>query len=171
MNYFDWLLLIVAPNYDQRANHIKLLIALYSTEFHWVVKRDQNRARDGMDLRSDYRQDTGLYPELYGPCTCLEMFVAMAIRCENELMYKYDPDAGDQTDHWFWMMINNLGLDYYDDSHFNERAVNNILERFMSRKYGPDLAFCPFPVENFVPDFEQMELAYQMNFYIRENFY
>ena len=135
------------------------------------MKRDQNRALDGLDLRGVFTRETGQYPDIFGQCTCLELFVSMAIRCENELMYNYDPDEGDQTDRWFWMMINNLGLDYYDDSHFSERKVDDILENFMNRDYGHDLEFCPFPVTVFVPDFDKMELAYQMNYYIRENFY
>lgn len=171
MNYFDWLVLIIAPDYRQRAHHIKLLLALYSKEFHWVVKRDQNRALDGLDLRGMYERETGEGAGIFGPCTCLELFVSMAIRCGNELMYDYGPEEGDQTDRWFWMMINNLSLDYYDDAHFDPGRVNDILEHFMNRKYGRRLEYSPFPVSDYVADFDKMELAYQMNYYIRENFY
>ena len=171
MNYFDWLLMIIAPDYRQRSFHIKLLLALFSKEFQWVIKRDQNRALDGLELRGVFKRETGDYPDIFGECTCLELFVSMAIRCENELMYDYDDDAEDHTDRWFWMMVNNLGLDYYDDDHFNPDAVDKILDNFMDRNYGRNFEYCPFPVTVFVADFDKMELAYQMNYYIRENFY
>ena len=171
MTYFDWLVIRISPDYHQRDIYMKLLFALFSKEFRWVVKRDQNRAKDGLDLRSEFEQETDLCPDILGPCTCLEMFIAMAIRCENDLMYNYDPDLGDQTDRWFWTMMSNLGLLNYDDMDFDPDAVDDILERFMDRDYGPNLEYCPFPMRYFVPNFEKMELAYQLNYYIRENFY
>ena len=172
MSYLDWLVYIVTPDYHQRDHFSKLLLALYSTEFYWVIKRDKNRAVDGLDLRDQYERETGLYCDAYGPCTVLEMLIALAIRCENELMYMYDPDAGDQTDRWFWMMLDNLELtDFSDYSGFDEEKIDDILARFMDRNYGPNLRFCPFPVSFYVPEFEKMELAYQMNYYVKEKFY
>lgn len=172
MSYFDWLVYIVAPDYRQRDHYTKLLLALYSTEFYWVINRDKNRAADGLDMRDQYERETGLYCDAYGPCTVLEMLIALAIRCENELMYMYDPGAGNQTERWFWMMIDNLGMSRFDDyHHFDELEIDDILARFMDRNYGPDLEYCPFPVQNWVPGFEKMELAYQMNYYVKEKFY
>ena len=171
MTYFDWLVFIIAPDYRQRDLYTKLFFALYSIEFFWVIPRDKNRAIDGLDLREQFERETGLYCDECGPCNCLEMFIALAIRCENELMYTYDPESGDQTDRWFWMMIENLGLDFYTDSNFDYDEVDDILYRFMSRNYGKNLEFCPFPVSVFVSDFEKMELVYQMNYYIKEKYY
>ena len=172
MTYFDWLVFIIAPDYHQRDRYTKLLLALYSTEFYWVINRDKNRAVDGLDLRDQFERETGLYCDLYGPCTVLEMFVALAIRCENELMYMYDPKAGNQTDRWFWMMLDNLGLTEFDDfSSFDEEEIDDILARFMDRNYGPKFKFCPFPVKNVPLGFEKMELVYQMNYYVKEKFY
>lgn len=176
MNYFDWLVLLIAPDYHRRDHFTKLLYALYSVDFTWVVSRDKNRAIDGLDLRDQYEHETGLFCDADGPCSVLEMFIALSIRCENELMYMYDPKKGNQTERWFWMILDNLGLTQYDDSFRMDdeeidAEIDDILYRFMDRDYGPNLEFCPFPVRYFVPDFEKMELAYQMNHYIKENFY
>lgn len=171
MTYYDWLVYNVAPDYHLREKYSKLFFALYSTEFFWVVPRDRNRALDGQDLRNRFEQDTGLYCDKYGPCCCFEMIFALAIRCENELMYMYDSDSEDQTERWFWMVIENLGLDIYDDEFFQEEEVDYVLYRFMSRDYGPDLEFCAFPLTNYISNYEKIELTYQLNYYIKEKFY
>lgn len=169
MTYFDWLVYTIAPDYNQREDYMELLLALYSTEFFWVVKRDKNRAEDGLDLRDIFERKTRLYCDTDGPCNCLELFIALAIRCENELMY--DPDFGDRTDRWFWMFLDNLGLLEYDSEGFNFDEVSEILDKFMSREYGFNLEFCAFPSSISVSEMKKMELAYQMNFFIKENFY
>ena len=70
------------------------------------------------------------------------------------------------------MMVDNIGLAAFNDfCNFETYEIEDILTQFMDRKYGPNLEFCPFPVENYVPGFERMELVYQMNYYIKENFY
>lgn len=172
MTYYDWLVRIVSAGRFHRDNYTKLLFALYSTEFYWTVKRDINRAKDGLDLREQYEIETGLYCDEAGSCTVLEMLIALAIRCENEIMYAYNSDLEDQTSRWFWMMVDNIGLGIYDDfCDFDSYEIDDILTRFMDRKYGSRFEFCPFPVENFVPGFEKMELVYQMNYYMKENFY
>jgi hypothetical protein len=176
LSYFDWLVFLIAPDYHERDQYIKLLHALYSVEFYWVIPRDKNRAIDGLDLRSQFEDETGSSCDADGPCSVLEMFIALAIRCENTLMYMYDPEKGDQTDRWFWMMLDNLGLTDFEDSFRTDdeefdSELDDILYRFMDRDYGPNLEFCPFPIEFYVPDFEKMELAYQMNHYIKEKFY
>lgn len=173
MNYFDWLVFTIAPDYHQRENYTELFFALYSTEFFWTVSRDKNRAEDGLDLRVQFERETGEYAEMCGPCNCLEMFVALAIRCEMELMY--DPDAGDRTDEWFWMMMANLGLDEFESNRFDFYEVDDILWNFMNRNYGPNGEFCAFfdqkSCTSFDSEFENIELAYQLNYFIKEKFY
>lgn len=175
MSYFDWLVLTIAPDYFQREGYSELLFFLYYTEFYWVVRRDRNRAEDGLDLRERYEHETGLYCDLYGPCNVLEMLVALAIRCENDLMYMYDPELGNQTSRWFWMFLENLGLLKFDDGNFEPDEISDILFNFMDRNYGFHGEFCAFSddldAENYDPEFEKIELAYQMNYYIKEKFY
>ena len=114
---------------------------LYSREFYWSVDHDENRAEDGLNLRERFADEFGYdYDFLDGPgsseCTILEMMVALASRCENEIMY--NPDEGDRTWVWFWGMIENLGLTGMDDAHFNPWYVNRILDIFLNREYEKD---------------------------------
>ena len=169
MTYFDWLVYQISPDHFMRERYSELLFALYSTEFFWVLQRDRNRAEDGLELRKKFDREIGGDIDILGPCTCLEMMVALAIRCENELMY--DPDFGDRTDQWFWMMIENLGLDQFDDDNFDEDEIDYILERFMKREYGIHGKYCMFPSQESIDELEKMELAYQINFYVKEVFY
>ena len=173
MSYFDWLVYLIAPDYRLRDDHMELLFALYSIEFFWVLPRDRNRAEDGLELRDKFKRETEAYGDYFeaenGPCNCLEMFVALAIRCEKELMY--NPDEGDQTWRWFWMMMENLGLDIYTDDDFDFDDVDHILWRFMSRKYGPNLEYCAFPCSISMSKMSKTELTYQLNYYVREKFY
>lgn len=119
---------------------------------------------DGIDLRDKYADWSGDYPEKGGPCSVLEMMVGLSIRCENELMH--DSLKGDRTSVWFWIMIDNLGLDQMDDYEFDEDYCNYILERFLNREYDSDGFGGPFFIHDFDGDMTNMELWYQLNFYI-----
>lgn len=169
MTYFDWLVYIIAPDHTQRDDYIELLFALYSTEFFWVIPRDRNRAEDGLELRTKYEKETGEYVDIYGPCNCLELFVALAIRCENELMYNYN--LGDRTSKWFWIFLDNLGLLEYDSEAFDFDKVDDILYHFMNRDYGPHGEFCAFPCKKSVSVLKKTELSYQINYFIKENYF
>ena len=175
MTYFDWLVYTIAPDYFQRDEYSELLFFLYYTEFYWVVRRDKNRAEDGLELREKFENETGQYCDLCGPCSLLEVLIALAIRCENDLMYMYDPDSGDQTSRWFWMFLDNLGLLEYDNGRFDPDEISDILFHFMDREYGPEGEYCAFSddldKDIFDQNFEKIELWYQMNYYIKEKFY
>ena len=116
---------------------------LHSTDFVWVVERDENRAEDGKYLRylftvSAYDRidfdEEEVEQYLSGPCSVMEFLVGLAKRMEDDIMYDADTDD-DRTSVWFWEMIRNLGLDIYDDEHYSEARVDDIVNRFMSRKY------------------------------------
>ena len=89
--YFRFLTDIVCDNYH-RVNYAKLLKDLHTREFVWSVEKDVNRSMDGIDLRDDFSRTQTHYAydvvaeSISGPCSVLEMMVAMARRCENEIM-------------------------------------------------------------------------------------
>lgn len=115
---------------------------LHSMAFVWIIDMDENRAEDGKYMRYLYgleKADNGLSDEeideyLAGPCTVLEFLVGLARRIEDDIMYSADSDI-DRTGEWFWEMIRNLGLEKYDDEHYSDVEVDDIVNRFMSRKY------------------------------------
>lgn len=168
VNYLNWLSEIAIPDADQRDLYQKLLLGLYSEDFYWSVKNDGNRAGDGENLRWIFEDETGLICEKEGPCSVLEMLVALARDCENEIMY--DPDEGDRTGVWFWEMIENLGLGEMDDWCFDLDQFDIVMRRFLDRKYGADGDGGPFYICGFRGDMRRIELWYQLNFYMKNRY-
>ena len=168
MNYYDWLTELLVPDEDVRDSYQKLLAGLFETMFEWSINNDENRACDGIQLRDIYENDTGLWCNMFGPCSILEMLGAMAIRWENEFMY--DPDEENRTHVWFWEMLTNLGLNNMDDWHFDEENFYTILRNFNDRKYSKDGYGGPFYIEGCRKDLRKMELWYQLNYYIQSKY-
>lgn len=168
MSYFDWLSMIAVPDGYKRCDYQKLLNALMDTEFWWVVPRDRNRAEDGLELRELYEEETGEGCEFGGPCSILEMLLALAIRCNDEIMY--DPDDPKRADKWFWMMIENLELDRFVNEKFDREAVRDILEAFCGRKVDKKVSTWLFPIPKMSTSYRKMELWYQMNYYLKWRF-
>lgn len=148
-------------------------------EFVWSVHNDENRALDGFDLRTifayeyEYPLDfwCGYLPDY---CSVLEMMIALARRCEVEIMH--DPDYGDRTAIWFWEMMKNLELDYYNDSVFDKDPVKSrteidkILDIFLGRKYSREGKGNIFYVRNPFGNLTKTEIWYQMQYFLDENY-
>lgn len=171
MSYFDWLCMVAVPDGYHRLEYSMLLNTLMETEFYWLVPRDENRARDGLELRDLYEQETGETCDFDGPCTVLEMMLALAMRCNDEIMY--DPEDPNRADQWFWTMICNLKVDVFDNKHFSKIDTEEILEKFLDRKYenfGQGVCFCLFPPPKLSTNFYRSELWYQLNWWIMRHF-
>lgn len=166
-DYYQWLVGLLNDDYITGV-YQKLLIRMSETEFTWTVDYDSNRASDGLYLRRLYFRETGELFHDDSPCSVLEMFVALCRRCEDELMY--DPELGDRTGHWFWIIMENLGLDIYDDYGFDCDAVDTILERFLDRDYEKNGFGGAFPCVQNVCDFRDKDLWWQLNVYLEENY-
>jgi len=165
VNYLDWLSEIAIPDVEQRDMYQKLLLALYSEDFYWSVKNDGNRAGDGENLRREFENETGYECEKEGPCSVLEVLVALAMDCEKNIMY--DPDEGDRTGIWFWEMIENLGLSELDDWCFDIEYFDLVMRRFLDRRYTHDGVGGPFVIRGFRGDLRRIELWYQLNYYMK----
>lgn len=169
--YFDWLVKKVngKPS-DSRATFHNLLCLLHSTAFRNVMDEDENRVSDGIDLRyrfavykgRDEDPDT-ILDILSGPCTVLELMIALAIRCE-EIMD--DPAIGNRTPQWFWEMVVNLGLGAMYDERFDKQKSIDILNRFMDRKYDKNGKGGLFRIRSSKSDLRKVELWYQMCWYL-----
>lgn len=168
MTYLEWLSEMAIPDEQQRDGYQKLMLALYSEDFYWSVANDGNRAGDGEELRITYEDETGLFCDKKGPCSVLEMMLALAIDCENYIMY--DPDEGNRTSVWFWSMIENLGLDILDDWSFNVDQFDKIMRVFLDRKYDKDGYGGPFFIDHFEKDMRKIELWYQLNYYLKSRY-
>lgn len=159
---------MLIPDDNKRESYQKLILALYNEKFKWFINNDENRADDGERLRIIFEDETGLWCNNYNPCSILEMLGALALRCNNELMY--DPDLGNKTSEWFWDMITNLGLDRMDDWHFDNDEFNIIVKRLNNRTYDKNGFGGPFYIPNFSLDMRKIELWYQLNYYIQSKY-
>lgn len=168
--YFDWL---VSKVFTEReaSNFSQVLSVLNDTIFTCDLPMDLNRAEDGKRLRDIYldeldTRDSYIIDIMVDehPCSILEMMVALAIRCEDDIMRDYD--EGDRTGLWFWIMFENLGLSEYEDDNFDESRVNWILARFLKRTYEKDGKGSLFYIPNTRCDMREIEIWYQMSEYI-----
>jgi hypothetical protein len=133
------------------------------------VPHDENRAADGIALRYRYCSNYGyedLDYYLDGPCSVLEMMVALAIRCEETIMD--DPDIGDRTGQWFWGMLVNMGLGAMDDSKYDRRVVDIAVDTLLDRTYEPDGKGGLFTVKHCDQDLRTVEIWYQLIWYLGE---
>lgn len=162
--YFEWLVELISGG---RTCYRKLLMFLHDVEFRWSVANDGNRAEDGLSLRfrfADQYHDKRATLYLNRPCSVLEMMVALAIRCEERIMD--DPDIGDRTSHWFWVMVRNLGLENMRNDTFSKIVAGDIIERFLDRNYAPNGKGGLFVIDNCRYDLRFFEIWYQMCWYL-----
>ena len=154
-----------------------LMDDLYSRRFYWSVEHDENRSTDGIDLRNKFADEFGysrgfwldILPDY---CTVFEMLIALAIRCEENIMH--DDDYGDRTYKWFWEMLHNLGVLLYDDENYDKRKVNEIIDIFLNREYQEDGRGNIFVAQHLTrgdTPLAHFDLWYQANFYFEENYW
>lgn len=166
--YFEWLCeLIDVRRFSKRVSYRKLLAHLHNIEFTWFIPHDDNRADDGIQLRRRYAlelDDMSLTRLIKGPCSVLEMMVALAIRCEETIMD--DTLFGNRSGQWFWGMINNLGLSPMSDARFDRDYVDDAIARFLNREYEPDGRGGLFTVKHCDRDMRTVEIWCQLSWYL-----
>lgn len=166
--YFNWLCELV-----ECEDHWVLLGYLQGIPFMWTIEMDENRAMDGVELRDRYAYDTmySKYETEEHDCSVLEFLVGLAVRMN-------DTQVGiGETEHvakWFWVIMNNLSLDKFtdflmeNDDLFND--VDEIITKLMDRKYDRDGFGGLFPLQNPPEDQRYVDIWYQMNTYLLENY-
>ena len=166
-NYFEWMYDIVCGrNFREPFTYRRLLTFLHDVEFTHFVPYDENRAAEGVALRYRYcwlNNCEDLEWCLTGPCSVLEMMVALAIRCEEIID---DPEIGDRTGQWFWGMITNMGMGAMHDVNYDEVLVREVVARFLDRDYEPDGRGGLFRVKGWHRDMRTAEIWHQLMAYI-----
>lgn len=169
-DYFDWMSnLVCVGAHFKRTSYRKLLMRLHDTEFRYSITNDGNRAEDGTDLRHRFASEFGIKNiSLYltGPCSVLEMMIALSIRCEEHIMD--DPDIGDRTSKWFWGMVANLRLETMSDTRFNINYVDEKISIFLDREYASNGNGGLFTVSDCEYDLRYVEIWYQMCWYLND---
>lgn len=166
--YFEWLYNYVCNGRAHDSiSYRKIFTLLHKTEFTFSLPRDVNRAKDGIDLRyrfATYKDDDVIMDILDGPCSVLEMMLALAIRCEETIMD--DTRYGDRTGQWFWGMMNSLGIDYMFDKRYDEREAKIIIYQFLDREYQPDGQGGLFYIPGCRDDLRDVEIWSQLCWYL-----
>lgn len=167
--YFEWMYDLVCGNrFAENRSFRKLLNYLHETEFVCYLHHDMDRVTDGIDLRYRFgyinKQFSDAERYLTGPCSVLEMMIALAIRCEETIMS--DPKMGDRTAQWFWRMMVNLGLGSMLDERFDIHELETIIDLFLRREYEPDGRGGLFVLRDCEYDLRKVDIWTQMNWYI-----
>lgn len=164
--YFYWLLYKTG---SKSKRYSELLDHLFYAEFIPILPMDENRICDGTDLRQQFMEQNDCVIEqsyLLSPCSILELMIALAIRCEIQIMS--DDIYGDRTDVWFWEMINSLGLSGMTDDRFDSAYVDDVIWNFIDREYESNGEGSLFTVKNPPKDMRTVEIWYQMMFFLNE---
>lgn len=174
--YFNWLVDQVAfvnTRRGRRARYQSLFQQMHETIFVALVSHDENRIADAKTMRADFlsehKKERGdLSWMRRSPCSMLEIFIILS----QQLSFLMDSDAKD----WFWHLIYELDLEKYDDRAYDdspeetEDAVSMILDRVVWRSYDPSGKGGLFPLQHPERDQRDVELWYQLNAYLLENF-
>lgn len=157
--YFNELYERVTANRCVVRSYRKVCKLLHDFEFVWSIFKDKNRRDDGVKLRNDLG-----YSDAKEGCSVFEMMVALCVRAEEEIMD--DPRIGDRTGTWFFRMLTNLGLNYYDDERYNEDECIDIINRFLDREYESNGKGGLFYIRNTTADLRDIEIWIQMLWYL-----
>ena len=84
----------------------------------------------------------------------------------NTSLIMTDPDIGNRMGQWFWNMIVSLGLGSMSDSRFDAAYTDDVISRFMNRKYKRNGEGGLFTVERCKYDMRTVEIWWQMNWYL-----
>lgn len=179
-DYFYWLYNYVCEGRSHdKISYTLLFESLHQIEFTYIIQNDVNRAKDGVDLRYRFAMENGydnpdsiydiytVMDILDGPCSVLEMMVAIAIRCEESIMANIN--YGNRTGQWFWGMMSNLGIGTMHNDIFNQSVVNNIITIFLDREYEPDGKGGLFYIRDCVDDLRYVDIWTQLCWYL-DNF-
>lgn len=168
--YFEWLYEYMCKGRAHNdISYRRLFDFLHQIEFEFSIPNDVNRARDGVDLRyrfanSNYENDIDYILEvLDGPCSVLEMMIALAIRCE-EIMD--NTGYGDRTRQWFWNMMANLGIGLMTDDIFDVEIVEEKIYTFLNREYEPNGRGGLFYIKGCEDDLRNVEIWTQLCWYL-----
>lgn len=161
--YFKWLIKKVANVTTQR-RYSTLLQKLFDIPFAYTIPLDENRMLDGLELRSMYHDETKQVFYSNKSCSVLEMMIALARRAEVHIMD--NPEYGDRTDIWFWEMINSLGLADQTNANYNDIYVQEVVRRFLERKYAASGKGGLFTIPDCKVDLRNVEIWWQMNWYM-----
>lgn len=178
--YFNWLIQKIDRGNDLD-RYSQLLRELHRANFVWdtstdELRMDENRAGDGLYLRYLFNYDTGLdiegyFDEIGKPCSVLEMLIGLSMRIEDDIM----GEGQDRYDIWFWDMMDNCGLSYFDIENWDTDEVRRKIDDILYRRYAKNgrggLFIFKKNADSFLKDAREAEIWSQANAWINANFW
>jgi len=171
--YFDWLCSLVCEPPSRKDIYRKLLRRLHETEFTFSLEMDGNRFEDGINLRYVFGvrngyKDTQIAVGLdNGPCSVLEMMVALADRCEETIMS--NSEYGNRTHIWFWSMIKSMALDSQAVIKYDAMYVDHCVDLMLNRQYSSNGAGGLFTLKRPPRDMRDVDIWCQLMWWLNEN--
>lgn len=169
--YLSWLYgqIVTVKTRARVRNHRKLFKQMHETIFVAIVPYDENRVADARDLRYEFlaeaEDEQGDLDWMRSPCSMLELFMILS----RQLAFEMD----DPVVPWFWHLIETLDLEQFNDREYDDHAQEAIartLDRVIWRQYEPNGHGGLFPLRNPERDQRKVELWYQLNAYLLEQF-
>ncbi len=171
--YFDWMYqLAFSESPGKHFSYRRLLTYLHRKKFTYSIPMDGNRADDGINLRYRFGYEKKHTDAVVATlldndeCSVLEMMVALALRCDEQIMY--DSEVGERVGYWFWDMLISLHLDSMYDSKFDLDYTDKAIDILLDRKYRRNGEGGLFTVHQSGRDMRATEIWYQMCFYLNE---
>lgn len=164
--YRDWLINKVNTVED----YTFLLRELFSIDFYPIIRYDEDRGADGLELREVWAEEVGYNGPLdFGEPNVLEVLIGIAKRIEFQLFGTRYIDDWDYV-RIFWDMIDNLGLGemFGTLSRYTFDEINEIVTHFLNREYFRHKKGNIFIIENDGRDHRKLNIWTQMGLYIRE---
>jgi len=168
--YFNWMSELAIPNFEKRERYRSLLFFLNDTRFYFTIPLDENRQIDGLQLRYRFGQDRG-YSNVdvrrmidTRECSMLEMMIALALRCEENVIY--DPDIQGQLSFLFFEMIRSLKLEDMTNNTFDPEWVKYRIDCLLNHEYEPNGSGGLFTIKKPRADLRTVEIWYQMCWYL-----
>lgn len=159
-DYLEWLQGQVATPTDK--SYRQLLQELAAKEFVWLIPNDDNRLEDGLELRLEYFDE---YERTEADSvSALEVLIGLSRRLAFI--------AEGEPEWWAWRLIENLDLVRCWDplSARKLRDLDDRLDALIWRTYHADGTGGFFPLAWPEADQREVELWYQMNAYVEEQF-
>ena len=102
--------------------------------------------------------------ECINSCSILEMMIALARRCEKEIMNNSDEENNAYI--WITIMLRSLGLYDQTNNNYYPSYVDHVIDIFLSRRYSRTGRGGLFRVDSTSKDMRHLEIWYQMQEYI-----
>lgn len=169
--YFKHLCHVVRPGQTGN-NYQSLLLRLYEINFYSMLPNDDNREKDGEQLRFKFgEQNDDFSADDNTPCSILEMLIALAYRMSEMIVDEpFEMNAGE----CFWLFMKNLNIEWMDNHNLRDVRVQAELDGkirgLLLREYDRNGIGGIFPLGHSKNDQRKTEIWYQMSEYLLENY-